>query len=627
MKSTSLKTALPMIMRYLSDDIGVEIVWGGNQAHTWDGVLYLPNLKDEPGVELLALGYGAHESAHVKFSTQSVYEMASQEPPFVVKFMNLLEDVRIEGLMHAKHPSTRPWLAHTVKTVLGGPVDYQGLSEAVVLHNSALLIGRHRLLGQPLQAESEAAQKELRKTFGPGRSTKIMALLGKIPACADTQGVYELTHQILDVLDDEEPEDQQPKDPPGDAGDKSDGSQGKDSKQESGQPDKGDPEQPGEGDGQQAGGKDGSEAGGSPASKPTDPGAEGSGKSSGTGSGSDASSPASAGDKQGDGQSLKQKVLSAGSDELDDLKSDLGESVAKILNKNIDQASSSTPASILRHAIGNERLCQASAANGRAASMGMRQVLLGLIQGSRNVRPVFRKTGSSVDSSRVARVAVGETRIFRKTEPVQRVNAAFQILLDASSSMDSKVLVAGGPAVRKAGEKVNETYKPAVRIAEEAVLAVLNGLEGLQGVTSGAMVFPRSGVKGSSVSVGVLKRHNQTLSRAIQENRFGVLASGGTPLAEAIWPAAGDLLSAKGERKVLAVITDGDPSNSTSAAEMVRRCRSSGIEVFAIAFGDANREKLTQVFGPDSWTYLADITQLRAGLSNLVKNVLTKKAA
>lgn len=606
MLNQSLKSALPTVMRYLSDQVGVEVVWGGSQAHTWDGVLYLPVLKDEPGIDIMALGYGTHESAHVLFSTQGVYAMAAEEPPFVVKLMNVLEDVRIERLMMAKHTSVRPWLHYLVGKVLGGAWSSEGLSEASILHDAILLVGRARMLGQPLEAEAAQAHKALIESFGLGRTTKIMALVGKIHGCPDTQAVYELTHKILTVLDEEEPEkpqekpkpkpDSSPADPSADSGD---GSQagGQDAKPET------DPSQANSGNSGESG--NGDESGSAPG-KGTEPGSD-------AGAGAGAGAPGDdAGTKPGSGPSLKDRVLGATADELNNLKSDLGEAAAKILNQSVDKNASSVPAAIVRHPTGNELLCKVTAASGRAASMGMRQVLMGLLQGSQNARPAYRKTGNRVDGSRLARVVVGETRIFRKTEPVQRVNAAFQILLDASGSM--------GSANNKAG-------KSALRLAEESVLAVLHSLEGLQGVSSGAMVFPRSGVKGSAVSVGVLKRHNQTLASAVRESRFGVTASGGTPLAEAIWPAAGDLLAAKGERKVLVVITDGDPNAVSSAAEMVQRCRASGIEVFAIAFGSVNGDSLNRVYGNSHWAYLEDITELKAGLSKLVKQVLTQKAA
>lgn len=608
----SLKNALPIVARHFADDVGVQLVWGADRAHTWGKTIYLPNLKDEEGVNKLALGFTCHESAHQMHSDQPVYSEAALEPPFVVKFMNVLEDVRIEGLMMGKYPATRDWLSHTVKVVLGGKVECGNLTPAQLLHNAALLIGRSRLLNQPVHAEAESIAGVLRTEFGTGRSTKILALLSKIPSCDSTRAVYHLTHQILDVLDEDEPEEPEEPTPPGDAdesdgddnqgqpGDDSDGQSGGDSggDQDGAGGDKGD-DQGQSGKSDQGGDQDGASQGGgkgAPSQEEGDDAGAGAGAESGD-------------DANGGSGSLKQKVLSAGKAECDELVSDLGDAVANILDREADVSANCSPASVIRTSVGSEMLGHQTLQNGRSASVGLKQVLLGLIQGSRNCRPSARRTGKSIDGSRLARVPVGESRIFRRTEPVQRVNAAFQILLDASGSM---------------GYSSDSAVKP-MRIAEESVCALLCALEGIQGVSTGAMVFPRTGPAGDSV--GVLKRHNQTLQQSMRENRFGIVESGGTPLAEAIWPAAGDVLSAKGERKVLVVITDGDPNNEAAATEMVSRCRSSGIEVFAIAFGRINTQTLERVFGQGNWKFISDLNLLRSALDQLVRSVLTQTAA
>lgn len=120
----------------------------------------------------------------------------------------------------------------------------------------------------------------------------------------------------------------------------------------------------------------------------------------------------------------------------------------------------------------------------------------------------------------------------------------------------------------------------------------------------------------------------KSMTQAIEINAFnipkGYLA--GTPLASAMWPAAGDLLRAKGQRKVLIISTDGDPRNVTDVIDMVARCRASGIEVFAIAYGEAKATKLQLMFGTGHWQLLDDLGQLRSALQALVQRVLTQAA-
>ncbi|NMY92745.1 VWA domain-containing protein [Pseudomonas oryzihabitans] len=567
----SLSNAFPIIARYFCDDLGVRIEFGGNQPATKDKVIYQPVLKDEsPRMVNVSLGWTAHESAHIKYSDDEPYELAYAVSPFMGRFLNLLEDLRIEKRMMEDHYCAIEPLRVTAQEVFHKPWSADGKSEAVVLHDACLIIGRARLLNQPIEEVAVVLDAALANTFGAGRRAKILGLLSTVTGLPDTAGVYQLAHRILDVLDEEEP--QQP-----DAGTDPDPTpQGQDQGPQQGQA------QPGQG-GDQGDSGDSDQAGQD---------------------GAEAASGQPGADKQGTQPSLKQRVVNADSQAMQDALGDVSSQAATLIGANAG-GTSSTPSSVLAHAVGSQALQQDVVINGRAASMGLRQVLNGLIQGSQNARVTVRKTGSRLDTASLARVRVGENRIFRKQEPVQRTNAAIQLLLDGSGSMGGKT---GG-------------RKP-IQVAEEACFAMLTALEGIAGVTSGAMVFPR----GDREQVGVLKRHGQNLASAVAEQRFGLTASGGTPLASAMWPAAGDLLRAKGQRKVLIISTDGDPRNVTDVIDMVARCRASGIEVFAIAYGDANATKLQQMFGTGHWQLLDDLGQLRSALQALVQRVLTQAA-
>lgn len=574
----SLSNAFPIIARYFCDDLGVRIEFGGNQPATKDKVIYLPVLKDEsPRMVNVSLGWTAHESAHIKYTDDEPYELANAESPFMGRFLNLLEDLRIEKRMMEDHYCAIEPLRVTAQEVFQKPWSADGKSEAVVLHDACLIIGRARLLNQPIEEVAVVLDAALASTFGAGRRAKILGLLSTVTGLPDTAGVYQLAHRILDVLDEEEP--QQP-----DAGaDPDPAPQGQDQGPQQGQDQGAQQGQDQPGQGEQGNSSKGDQAGQGDAQ---------------------AASGQHGADQQGAQPSLKQRVVNADSQAMQDALGDVSSEAATLIGANAG-GTSSTPSSVLAHAVGSQALQQDVVINGRAASMGLRQVLNGLIQGSQNARVTVRKTGNRLDTASLARVRVGENRIFRKQEPVQRTNAAIQLLLDGSGSMGLKT----------------SGRKP-IQVAEEACFAMLTALEGIAGVTSGAMVFPR----GDREQVGVLKRHGQNLASAVAEQRFGLTASGGTPLASAMWPAAGDLLRAKGQRKVLIISTDGDPRNVTDVIDMVARCRASGIEVFAIAYGEAKATNLQLMFGTGHWQLLDDLGQLRSALQALVQRVLTQAA-
>ena len=63
-------------------------------------------------------------------------------------------------------------------------------------------------------------------------------------------------------------------------------------------------------------------------------------------------------------------------------------------------------------------------------------------------------------------------------------------------------------------------------------------------------------------------------------------SSGGTPLADAYQAAAINFLLAQKERKILIVLTDGQPDDPASASRALEDLNAMGIEVYGIVISD-----------------------------------------
>jgi cobalamin biosynthesis protein CobT len=87
-------------------------------------------------------------------------------------------------------------------------------------------------------------------------------------------------------------------------------------------------------------------------------------------------------------------------------------------------------------------------------------------------------------------------------------------------------------------------------------------------------------------------------------------------MTEAIWFGAASLLRCREPRKVLMVITDGQPNESLSTLELLQRCRDSGIETVGVGLG----LDVSHLF-PIAIT-INDLSELRAQLFELSKAVL-----
>lgn len=187
----------------------------------------------------------------------------------------------------------------------------------------------------------------------------------------------------------------------------------------------------------------------------------------------------------------------------------------------------------------------------------LRTSLQGMVQASqmRRIRPV--SMGLRIDPARLAGTVVGDCRVFRRQLPKPAPNTAVHILLDRSGSMAYRIWQ-----------------------ASDAVLALALALDGIPGVNPAVTAFPGS----NNREVCVLHRHGGG-SVEKSASAFEIAASGGTPLHTALMYACAAVMACREERKVVMVITDGDPDDATKVLDAIRLCERFGIEVYGIGIG------------------------------------------
>jgi cobalamin biosynthesis protein CobT len=146
--------------------------------------------------------------------------------------------------------------------------------------------------------------------------------------------------------------------------------------------------------------------------------------------------------------------------------------------------------------------------------------------------------------------------VFQRREERAAPNTAVHLLVDLSFSM------AGG----------------ADRVALDAAMALALALEPLRGVSCAVTAFP--GLHGSPTRVTRIQSHGERVRG--RAGAFVQCARGGTPLTGALWYAAADLLARPQARKVLLTLTDGQPDDRASAADLVARATASGLEMIGV---------------------------------------------
>ena len=226
------------------------------------------------------------------------------------------------------------------------------------------------------------------------------------------------------------------------------------------------------------------------------------------------------------------------------------------------------------------------------ASIALRTRLQGFLQAQTQRRCNIGRRGN-LHANSLHRLQVGNARIFQKTTEQQGLNTAVHILLDVSGSM------AGAP----------------INLANRACYAVATALSHIRGVNPAVTAFPATTVTNS---VFPIIRHGQTVP-----DMFDIRASGGTPLAGAVWWVLQTMLPLKERRKMILVITDGMPDNPLAANNALGVTQKLGFEVYGLGIRD---EHITHLL-PHNSRVVNDLPDLVPAMFALLQVALLKGGA
>jgi len=559
MKTKTLQKAFPIVAAAIGNRLGVNVSVGGHEAYTDGKTIQLPAYEgNDPDYQDFAWGLLAHEAAHIRYSDFSI---DYGDSVLRRRLCGAIEDVRIEHELAKDFPGTRLTLRTVVdKMIANGRFVAVSAADhpANILYGYVLKSLRARVLGQvslmPLVELSEAA---LIACFPKQAIDDLQGMLAEVPdGLSSERDCLALTDRILNMIE-QECVAQQPK------------SRQSDSELQSNQA-VGEPDNTTEG-------QEHVEEGGEPANEHQTKKV-------------DSAIGKQMPNQYGIFDELKAATESdIAADIFNTLKSELvldADSVAEVLMP------------IAYDPTFNEAAGLAVLQKVQDESGKIRAALQGLVQSqtlSRS-RPAGR---GRLNGQRLYRLALGDTQVFQCPTVKAAPNTAIHLLLDKSDSMGYKVSNAQGQAVG--------TRLP---VALDASLALALALEGLPGVNPGITAFPGH----HEGSVFQLLAHGQRVRQ--RAGVFSLRADGSTPMTEAIWFAAAALLRCREPRKVLMVMTDGQPDDTVSTLAILQRCRDSGIETVGIGLGIT----VNHLF-PDA-IIINDLPELRAQLFELSKSVL-----
>lgn len=566
MKNQTLNNAFPIVAAALGNKFGVKVSVGGDDAYTTGDRIHLPALDtDDFNIKDVAWGYLAHEAAHVRFTDFGEFRNAATSP-LRKSIVNILEDIRIEKSMQEPYPGTKRTTEKVVEYLVqtggfGFVTKDQDPHPAKVLSQFLLFRLRYDVLGQKaLSSPADSAESLLEDTFPVGAVTRLFGLLSDVPHLSETRDCVRLADRILRMIQEEQEKAEEQARQQSQQQQSSNGSTGgpSDSTDDAGADDQSDGSSSGIDDSQSNQSTQPDDAKSQSNTSNTDD--DNADQQSGQGA---TSSHSGANDQSQDADPLAQilsSVLSAGQDDLPD---DLFEAARALLGnqpRNSYDSKIHLPLAMEPNrnpSTGNTILNRALSESGK-----IRASLQGLIQSSRYERPVNKRSGNRIDGRKLVRLSQGDSRVFERRTHKQAPNTALHLLVDTSGSMNNRISQTSPITL--------------AHIAMDSAVALALALEGISGVNPAITRFPH----GDTDNVNPLLKHGQKVRP--NAPAFSAITNGGTPLHTALWYAAASVMATREERKVIMVLTDGEPDDYDAAKSVVRRCEATGIELVGV---------------------------------------------
>ena len=278
--------------------------------------------------------------------------------------------------------------------------------------------------------------------------------------------------------------------------------------------------------------------------------------------------------------------------EAQDLPQQLGEIMAiELANSSVESASDALTVAVE----GTRQAAPLSAEQKQQAlqaSIALSTRLQGFLQAHTQRRCSIGRRGT-LHANSLHRLQVGNARVFQKESMQLGLNTAVHVLLDVSGSM------AGAP----------------INLANRACFAVATALSHIRGVNPAVTAFP---AVTETNSVFPIMRHGQAVP-----DLFDLRASGGTPLAGAVWWVLQTMLPLKERRKMILVITDGMPDNQLAANNAIGVAQKLGFEVYGLGIRD---EHITHLL-PHTSRVVNDLPDLVSAMFAMLQATLLKGCA
>lgn len=528
MNTQFLSDSFAILASMIGEKFDVQIEFTEDLAGTNGEVIYLPAVENAPDTDHL-LGYLLHEAGHIRFKTEQWF-FGSNRSEFEKSVVNIFEDHRVNTAIKGEYPGAFRFLEkiHRLAADVFLVSKIEKDDQAMLLRNYLLCRswnseGYANLIGEQFNVIKKACQD----IFPSGLLNELNCLtsnLYDLGCFEDSRQLGEsVMHALQRYLD-------LPKAPPQPSPD----------------------EQSEEGEGEQ------------------DAGAQG-------GSSEDSSDDQVAQAAGSEGESITDDQREAILQTLQSTESwkenDFVESLKAELNSEQAQSKRSINQQLIgRNGLGSDqslvqrdykdclgRRALALYRQAMSESVGLRRSIEGLLQTRARTERFFTNNGRRITGTRLAGTVCGRWSVFEKKREHQQIDTAVHILLDLSGSME---------------RSCEEALK--------AAFALVKALESIPKCSPALTVFPcNQPYRTNAYSTSVLK-HGEKINGLTISRISSCSAHGYTPLAEALMDVKYALSSCRATRKLVFVITDGQPQSRDRARDSIRRCEAANIQLLGV---------------------------------------------
>jgi cobalamin biosynthesis protein CobT len=532
--------SLPLVASVLGRKYGVKVEMGGADAYTDGKTIHLPAMPSEVPDTLLAMvrGFLDHEAGHVRETDFAALQEARLSP-IEMHVWNTLEDWRVEHRLASIFPGCRQNFDWLIAHLFGSDDRDESAEPAANILNWLLLEVRSWDV-LSLSRQRDRLARQVDRDF-PGIRAKIENVLKLVRTkCESTQDAIKYAREIVRSLDQYANPVSQPE-PSAESQSQAEPSAGgpSESSARSAQSDPG---------GQDEKSDRPEWADGPLPDEGQDADADQDGLSESDDG--DFSESSGVGEASEDAREHVQSLLGAGEDALPQ---NLGSILASVLKETSRESVQSSIAVAVQTSKYAGPLSGDDIQEARQACNALRSRLGGLLQTKVLARAAGGRRGR-LDTGQLHRLAVSDPRVFRIKADRVGIDTAVHILLDCSGSM-----------VRR------------IHLACQACYAVASALEASK-INIAVTAFPGTQAPdGSYSTIAPVIRHGQKVSPNLD-----LSPAGGTPMGEALWWVMQEMLPLTEKRKLVLIVTDGDPDSVDCAIQAIEQGMRAGFEIYGI---------------------------------------------